>query len=127
MSFPPIRSALAHASGRTPPPPRFPCGAFIGRAGTRSLEALPSLPADFEYAEAFDLDDLGNVVGSSRVREGVVHAVLWTNGEAIDLNERLVAPDLLVRYLSAAIAINNQGVIAAEAVLESSTGDHARA
>jgi probable HAF family extracellular repeat protein len=111
------RSGFADGSGR----------AFIGRAGTRSLEALPSLPADFEYAEAFDLDDLGNVVGLSRVREGVVHAVLWTNGEAIDLNERLVAPDPLVRHLSAAIAINHRGVIAAEAVLESSTGDHARA
>lgn len=111
------RSGFADGRGR----------AFIGRAGARALEPLPSLPADFEYAEAFDLDDSGNVVGLSRVGEGVVHAVLWSGGAAIDLNDRLVAPHPLVRHLSAAIAIDNDGRIAAEAVLESSAGDTQRA
>jgi uncharacterized membrane protein len=106
--------------------------AFIGRAGGRALTPLPSLPADFQYAEAFDLDDLGNVVGFSRVAEGVIHAVLWLNREwagheVIDLNDRLAAPHPAVRHLSSAVAITNQGVIAAEAVLESAAGDEERA
>jgi uncharacterized membrane protein len=106
--------------------------AFIGKAGERGLRALPSLPADFEYAEAFDLDDSGNAVGFSRVGEGIIHAVVWVNHEwgrhePVDLNDRLIAPYPGVRYLASAVAINEEGVIAAEAVLESSTGDTQRA
>lgn len=98
----------------------FETQAFIWKGEEEELQGMPFLEeASPGYAEAFDVNDWRQVVGTARV-SGRVHAVLWQDGEAHDLNSLVTGADERVRYLSSAGAINNSGQIAAEAVLSSS-------
>lgn len=103
--------------------------AFWLPVGGTQLAALPNLPnATLEYAEAFDVNASGLVVGTSTNSQAqTVHAVGWEVGVAFDFNDRLVAPDPGVQYLSSAVAVSDDGLVACEAVLVGSTGDTLRA
>jgi len=102
--------------------------AFRGLAGATAA-LLPPLVAGEPYAEGFDLDDRGRVVGTSRYAEGVLHATLWSeDGAAIDLHDRLVdgLPEGAV-YMSSAVAVTpDGGVIVVEVVLDEGFGDSVR-
>ncbi len=91
--------------------------AFLARAGG-APEGLPFLPGGDGYAEAFHLDDEARVVGTARAADGNPHAVLWHDGEVIDLNDCLPDVPASVLYLSSAVGIDSAGRIAVEVVLE---------
>jgi probable HAF family extracellular repeat protein len=59
---------------------------------------------------AFGINSEGQVVGTSGVCHGAVHAVLWVNGQAIDLNTVIPANSSL--QLVYALSINDRGEIA---------------
>lgn len=64
---------------------------------------------------AFEINSKGQVVGHSRLIDGIPHAFLWQNGgPMIDLNSQISPTDLL---LTDAYDINDRGEIAAQAVL----------
>jgi uncharacterized membrane protein len=113
------RSGFANGTGK----------AFWLPVGGTQLVALPNLPnAISEYAEAFDVNASGLVVGTSTNSQAqTVHAVGWDVGVAFDFNDRLVAPHPNVQYLSSAVAVSDDGLVACEAVLVGSTGDTLRA
>jgi hypothetical protein len=92
---------------------------------TGASEQLPFLTGGGRYAEAWDVNRWGHVAGLANLGE-IVHAVVWHEGQAIDLNDRAGGLPAGVRYLSAAIAISDSGFIAAEAVMESGFGDSVR-
>ena len=94
----------------------FETQAFLWKMEEEELVPLPFLEEGPGYAEAFDVNDRRQVVGTMRV-SGRVHAVLWQDGAAHDLNTLVVGADPRIRYLSSAGAINNAGQIAAEAVV----------
>lgn len=73
--------------------------------------AMPALPGTIE-SEARSINNAGEVVGFAWFEKGRT-AVLWQNGEAIDLNEAVTNLDGL--HLIRADAINEAGVIAAVA------------
>lgn len=64
------------------------------------------------YSVAFDVDNLGRVVGESLTAGKRVHAVLWEAGRIIDLNDFLPAGSDW--ELSRASSINDEGQIAGE-------------
>ncbi|MCA9679687.1 MAG: hypothetical protein KC464_31945, partial [Myxococcales bacterium] len=72
------------------------------------------------------LDDLGRVVGAARGADGAVHAVLWTDGAIVALDDALAGLPTGVRYLSAAVGIDGARRIAAEAVMASGVDDEVR-
>lgn len=90
--------------------------AFLHVRETDTLVALPFLPGGDGYSEAFGVNDDGDVVGTARAAGGVGHAVLWRSGEIHDLNDLVDLPHG-VAYLSSAVAVADDGRIAAEAVL----------
>jgi probable HAF family extracellular repeat protein len=100
--------------------------AWIDRAGGDGVELLPTLPDAPAYAEAFDVDDVGHVVGTAAAGDGEAHAVVWFDGEIIDLNDAATLLPEGVAYLSSALGIDRERRIAAEAVMESGTGDSIR-
>jgi hypothetical protein len=99
--------------------------AFLRRASDAQAAPLPWLSGG-NYAEGIGIDDHRRVVGMA-ASGTTAHAVVWHEGEVIDLNDRLVAPHPRVRYLSSAVAISESGHIAAEAVLDGSLADELRA
>jgi probable HAF family extracellular repeat protein len=96
--------------------------AFIYESAEQRLTGLPFLPDGGGYSEAFDVNDARQAVGTARREAGRVHAVLWQDGVAHDLNDLAVIADPRVRYLSSAGAINNSGQIAVEAVIGEGEG-----
>lgn len=97
--------------------PDFRTEAFLYRSAAADLVGLGFFStADFPYSEALGVNDRRQVVGSGNAGPGVAHAFLWQNGVMHDLND-LVALEPPVQYLSAAVAINRRGEIAAEAVV----------
>jgi len=94
--------------------------AFILRAGSSMLERLPSLTAPNPHAEALDINDAGIVVGHSTAANVQRHAVMWHEGEVVDLNSRIDNPDPRIAYLDNAVAIASTGMIAALARLSPS-------
>jgi probable HAF family extracellular repeat protein len=100
--------------------------AFVDRADAGGTTLLPFLAGGASYAEAFDLDEVGHVVGTANAGDGVAHAVLWRDGAIVDLNDVVVGLPGTVRYLSSAVGIDQQRRIAAEAVMEEGFGDSVR-
>lgn len=74
------------------------------------------------YAEAFDVNNDRWVVGTSAPGDGTVRAVLWIEGVAYRLDDLVTLPGN-VTHLSSAVAVDEDGRIAAEAVLTGGIGD----
>jgi probable HAF family extracellular repeat protein len=90
---------------------------FLYRSATGEIVGVGYLPsAVYPYSEALGVNDRQQVVGSANAGPGVAHAFLWQNGVLHDLND-LVLPEPAMLHLSAAVAINDRGEIAAEAVV----------
>lgn len=100
--------------------------AFLDPADGAGAVLLPTLPGGAVHAEAFDVDAAGHVVGTAAAPDGTAHAVLWRDGEIVDLNAAATRLPEGVAYLSAALGIDGERRIAAEAVMESGTGDELR-
>jgi hypothetical protein len=81
---------------------------------------LPALAGG--YAEAFDINDKRWIVGTSAPGDGTVRAVLWIGGAVRRLDDLVTLP-AEVQYLSSAVAVDEEGRIAAEAVLAGAVGD----
>lgn len=81
--------------------------AFSWRHGVKTDLGPP--PGDI-CTNAFGINSEGQVVGTSGVCQGAVHAVLWENGRAIDLNTVIRANSNL--QLVYALSINDRGEIA---------------
>jgi probable HAF family extracellular repeat protein len=90
------------------------------------LHPLGFLPGGEGWSWAQDVNDARQIVGHSRAADGRLHAVLWEDLAAHDLNDLLVASHPSVRYLMRAVAINSRGQIAVEAVLEGRSEDMPR-
>lgn len=88
-------------------------------------EVLPPLSSGNGYSEGKGINKWGHVVGTANAGPGEAHAVLWDGTQAIDLNDRVTLPTN-VRYLSSAVAIDDEGWIAAEAVMTEGFGDSVR-
>jgi probable HAF family extracellular repeat protein len=95
----------------------FTTEAFLWRREKATLTGLGFLPGGEGYSEAFGVNDLAHVVGTARAAEGRVHAFIWIEGVMYDLNDFAAVCDPRLRYLSAAVAVNTAGQIAAEAVV----------
>ena len=106
--------------------PDFSIQAIFFDGETGELVGLPFLDGGDGYAEARDVNDARQTVGVARAGEGIVHAVLWEDGEALDLNDLVFFLPPPIRYLQSAWAINDAGVIAVEAVLEGEQPDFPR-
>jgi hypothetical protein len=98
--------------------------AFVA-IGMQDPVLLPFLAGGNPYAEGYDLDAGGNVVGTASAGASEAHAVVWTGGAIVDLNDHVTLPPD-VRYLSSAVGIDDRGRIAAEAVMMSGPGDTVR-
>lgn len=95
----------------------FSTQAFFWNGEDGFLTGLGYLPGGNSYSEAFDVNDIGQVVGSASAPGFEAHAFLWEGGVMYDLNDYIAPGGPSFRYLSRAGAINNAGVIAAEAVI----------
>jgi probable HAF family extracellular repeat protein len=88
---------------------------FVWQDG--ELTQLPALAGGSPVANlVFDINDRGDIVGwSSRPGSDLI-AMLWHDGAAIDLNERVDASDPLQPFVTLrfAAAINNKGEIVAQ-------------
>ncbi len=90
--------------------------AFLWQDGT--MDDLGTLPGG-DRSEAWDLNDLGEVVGWARTADYHVHAVLWdASGAIIDLNDVEGIPPGWV--LAEAEGINNSGQIVGRGVFDGS-------
>ncbi len=106
---------LGDVAGRTSFPD-FSIEAMFWRSADGLLTGLGFLPGGASYSEAFDVNDAQQVVGVAEAT-GVLHAFLWEDGLMHDLNGFLLPGGPAMEYLARATAINNDGKIAAEAVL----------
>lgn len=96
--------------------------AFVHLRAEDELVPLGYLDSGNAYSEAFGINADRHVVGVSRAGDYIIHATLWIDGVAHDLNDLLV-DSTGISALTSAAAINDAGDIAAEADLP--TGDHA--
>jgi probable HAF family extracellular repeat protein len=71
-----------------------------------SVQTLAGLGGDSTTANA--INNSGLIVGMAKTTDGAKHAVLWQDGEIIDLNGLISGTDLVLEY---AIDINEQGQI----------------
>jgi probable HAF family extracellular repeat protein len=72
--------------------------------------------AGMDGAEAFGINNLGQVVGYAWTGSAVTHAILWEDGAAIDLNSFLSASMVSQGWvLEHANGINDQGEIVGDA------------
>lgn len=97
--------------------PNFSIEAMYWHGADGFLTGLGFLPGGGTYSEAYDVNDIAQVVGTGAASDGSVHAFLWEGGVMYDLNDHILPGGPAFRYLSRAGAINNNGVIAAEAVI----------
>ena len=86
-----------------------------------ALRILPNFSSGIERAEAFGIDNRGDVVGSSdglSVNSGLSVATLWHQGVAYNLNDLIAQDDPLKACvdLQIAQAINDGGQIAVEGI-----------
>jgi probable HAF family extracellular repeat protein len=95
--------------------------AFVHLDDGDTLVGLGFLPGGDGYSEAFGINAARHVVGVSRAGEAIVHATLWIDGVAHDLNDLVDSSEITT--LTSAAAINDAGDIAAEADLPD--GNHA--
>jgi probable HAF family extracellular repeat protein len=65
-------------------------------------------------------------VGTANAGEGVVHAFLWQDGVLHDLNDLVGSSDEPFEYLANAVAVDDLGRIAAEAIVLTETGSATR-
>jgi probable HAF family extracellular repeat protein len=94
--------------------------AFVHHAATNALVALPQLPtAALSFAEAYDINDAGWIVGVANAGDGVVHGVLWIDELVYDLD--LLVEDAAVAEITTAVAVTTAGEIAAGAGLRDGT------
>jgi probable HAF family extracellular repeat protein len=103
--------------------------AFFYETTSGEISGLGSLIGRRAYSEAFGVNDSLQVVGTSVAPDGRVHAFLFDvfgGGGMHDLNDLVVSVDGRIRYLSSAVAINNAGQIAAEAVVSTTDADFPR-
>jgi hypothetical protein len=84
-------------------------------------EGAPS--AGFYYAEARDVSDAGWAVGSALRAEGIAVATLWADGRVIDLDAAVIDRPAGVRRVLSAAAIDVQGRIAVDVLLDGSASD----
>jgi probable HAF family extracellular repeat protein len=106
-------------AGRT----TFPDGsvhAMLHVRRTNALLDLGALAGNYSEARAVNADRV--VVGSSNAGPGVAHAFLWQEGTLHDLNSLVVWTSEPIAYLSNAVAIDDEGRIAAEAVVLTASG-----
>lgn len=94
----------------------FESHAWLQIDGAESLTELPFLDPERPRAEALGVDDERRVVGTSAFGDDL-HAVLWIDAVAHDLNDRLETRPPELTRLRTAVAISERGIIAAEAVL----------
>ena len=81
--------------------------AFVWKHGVKKDLGPP--PGDL-CTNAFGINSAGQVVGTSGVCHGALHAVLWENGSTIDLNT-LIPPSSSLQLVYA-LSINDRGEIA---------------
>ncbi len=72
------------------------------------------------YSFAHDLNDLRQIVGVANTPELEGHGFLWQDGVLSDLNDLIDEANGEYDYVGSAVAIDNQGRIAVEVVVESS-------
>jgi probable HAF family extracellular repeat protein len=77
---------------------------YVWHDGT--FTALPDLGSGIGEQRAYDIANNGDVVGASRDPSGVIHPVLWRNGELIDLG---VFPGIVNGGYAEAVAVNEVG------------------
>jgi probable HAF family extracellular repeat protein len=99
--------------------------AFLYVGASEELIPLGHLAGGVDYSEAFDVNDRADVVGTAAI-DGEAHAAFWRDGAIHDLNDLVDDLDPSIRYLSSAVAIDETGRIAAEAVMEEGAGDSVR-
>ena len=93
--------------------------AFEWEAGTLTdLGALPGAPAGTAYeSDASSINSSGVIVGSSQLTGSLFqHAVMWLNGQIVDLHESLASQLPPGFILNAATSINDRGEIVLQAV-----------
>jgi probable HAF family extracellular repeat protein len=93
---------------RSTTPGRLSWRAFVWRDG--KMTDLGTRGGRF--SEALDVNDRGDIVGWSRLANGVDHALLWSSGEMLDLNDGTRARRDCV--LTRATAITDDGAILAD-------------
>lgn len=98
--------------------------AYWSTTGTSALLARPTgAPSTGFYAEARDVDGAGWAVGTATTAPGVAHAILWADGRAIDLDASVTDRPAGVRHIAAAAAIDDQGRIAVDVLLDGPSAD----
>jgi probable HAF family extracellular repeat protein len=114
---------LGDAAGRT----SFPDGtteAMLWLSPERRLAGLGFL--DGAYSFAYGVNGARQVVGTASAGEAV-HAFLWEAGVMRDLNDLVASSSGPFLHLSSAVAIDEAGRIAAEAVVPTPSGSATRA
>ncbi|MDH3649915.1 MAG: hypothetical protein OEQ53_09535 [Saprospiraceae bacterium] len=71
-----------------------------------TFTALSDLGAGIGEQRAYDISNNGDVVGASRDPSGIIHPVLWRNGELIDLG---IFPGIVNGGYAEALAVNEKG------------------
>jgi probable HAF family extracellular repeat protein len=97
--------------------------AFLARGGDIPVQ-LPDLAPEGRMSIAIGLNDVGDVVGLSRTAEGQVHAVLWRDGEVIDLDALAGALPGAFRS-SNALDINNAAQVVGSSYASSTSPERA--
>jgi probable HAF family extracellular repeat protein len=99
--------------------------AFIYDAGLGAITALGFLNDNFKYSEAFDINEVDQVVGISQLQKspaqglpGLFHAFLYENDSLKDLNKLISCEDASAWLLHEARSINDSGVITGTGIFE---------
>ena len=87
--------------------------AFLWETG--EMHVLPAPHPDWDGRAAFDINSAGKIVGYGYGVEGVLHALLWRNGEVTDLGS-------LSSMESKAYGINDDGVIVGYSLVSENIG-----
>lgn len=92
--------------------------AYVYDVTTRAATALGVLNNNFKFSEAFDINDLDQIVGTSQVQNSPsgFHAILYENGEIKDLSELIGCDTGWI--LQDARGISNSGIITGTGVFE---------
>lgn len=77
---------------------------------------LGALGSPTNFSEAWDINNRGQIVGSSELGIGLINATIWDNGQIYNLNSFLDASAVQAGWvLAGALSINDQGQIVGNA------------
>jgi probable HAF family extracellular repeat protein len=109
----PTTARIVGESSLTPTGPRhgFVFQLGPGSPGMQDLGTLLCAEGDCD-STAFDINDVGHIVGKSEIDPFVTHAFLYKNNQMVDLNSVLGPTDQAAWELGEARAINDLGQIA---------------